>query len=742
MDELSSLVVEAQNGDKDAFGRIITRFQNMAYASNYAVLGDSHLAQDASQEAFIDAYLSLPKLLEPAAFPGWFRRILIKHCDRQIRGKRIPVVPLEVAMGVPSAGPDPATSFENGEVKGVIRDAIAALPQSQRTVTTLFYVEGYSQKEISEFLELPVTSIKKHLFIARKKLKERIVIMLQGHLKENRPSKDDSFANKVKFFIALQTGDMAEVEKLVQLDSELVYAQTEMSMGLHLEGYWPIGFTALHWAASAGDEKLLTFLLSRGAKMDSTSSGMTPLHTSVLMGRPNIVRLLLDHKADVEVETSSGLTPLHIAALRNRHDIAELLLSQGARIDATDSRGQTSMDWAMKKDYSELVELLIAHSAKKPTDYPAKASGQPKISQSGPPQSRMRLVPVGESLLGRVIDGKGKPLDGLSSLDDVEGQPIYRSATTPSTPILETGIKIIDLFAPFKRGGHIGMFATPGNGLDVALGEVIYKLANQKGGYTICIGMENRSPLNNNQMLGLRQSGIEEKTVCVLGNPDDSAQKVLQTTETGLTLAENFRARGQDVLLLVDSKFALSDGVLTYLKTFAASTPEGAITTIYYGDYTVGAQPEVFADLDGVLTLDSARFKQGLWPAIDPLRSRSNLQKPEPIGETHIQVATDALKLLRRYYDLHLLVEDQGLDVLPNDQDREVAIRARRLNRFLTQPFSVAETWTGLPGQYVSIENTVKACQEILDGKYDSLPEEAFYLVGDIDQAIQKAKDS
>ena len=199
MDDLSKLVIAAQTGDKGAFGQIVRRFQDMAYAVGYAMLGEPQLAQDAAQDAFLDAYLCLPTLREPAAFPGWFRRIIVKHSDRQIRKERVIHLPFDKTLAIPSALPGPEETFETQEMQTTVGDAIASLPPNQRLVTTLFYLDGYSQKEIEDFLEMPVSSIKKHLFKARKRLKEKLMTTLQQELHEHRPSQSDAFTTKVNW---------------------------------------------------------------------------------------------------------------------------------------------------------------------------------------------------------------------------------------------------------------------------------------------------------------------------------------------------------------------------------------------------------------------------------------------------------------------------------------------------------------------------------------------------------------
>jgi F-type H+-transporting ATPase subunit beta len=752
MEELSTLVVAAQHGDHEAFAKIVARFQNMAYAGAYAMVGNACLAQDAAQEAFIDAYLSLGNLREPAAFPGWFRRILIKHSDRQIRGKRMMTVPLDEAMQLLPPSLDPAVVVEARQVQQTVHQAIAALPQDQRLVISLFYVKGYSQKEIAQFLELPVTTIKKRLYTARQRLKERMIIMVKEHLQEHKPSQNDQFANKVQFFIALRTNDLDQIKKLVAKDPGLIDIRTTWDVSS--QGYyWPLGITPLFWAASTGNIELATFLLSLKADINATDpAGATPLHHAVHLQQPALVDLLLKHGAGIDVKTKAGQTPLHLAVLRNNRQIIELLLTHNAHLDLPDNYGYTPVDWALMKGYTPLVELLVAHGAPQP----AAALDQP--AQAAPPKPS-RQVPVSKALMGRLIDGSGQPLDDRP-LADVSTQPIYRSLADTASPILETRIKIIDLLAPIKQGGHIGLFSPlSGVGVTLTLSDLIYSIATFHHGYIVYLGLEEGDYTAKSLVQGWRgECGLPEhilieRMVHIFGKSNDPLKKKQQLAETGLTVAEDIRRQGHEVLLVVDERLARVEEIVRYLKANVASTAEAAITVLYKGDYTAGLEPPPFAELDAVITFSMERALQKLSPAIDPLRSRSHLLRADLIGETQFQTTSQARNLLLRYHDLHYQVERYGLSSLWYLQDREaeerLAIRARRLHRFLTQPLNSAEAWAniklmegliGIPAQYVKLEDTLQGCRAILDGEYDSLPEEAFYFIGPIDQAVKKAE--
>ncbi len=736
MQELRRLVDSAKYGDKDAFGELVVRFQDMAYAIAYAMLGDSALAQDAAQEAFIEAYLSLVNLRIPEAFPSWFRRIVIKHSDRQIRGVQHRTIPLDSNHSLPEAAPDPETVLEDLQTRQAIQTAIAALPSNQRQITTLFYIKGYSQNEISDFLEIPLTSIKKSLYTARKRLKHRMINMIQDQLQSNKPSRDEGFTNKVKYFLALKAGNLKQVSSLVAKDRQLLGVQTEW--GIASDGfYWPLGVTGLHWAAITGDQSLLKFFLEQGASPDTqTSSGMTPLHLSVLMRQMDIIRLLLLGGADLNAKCATGFTPLHFAILRNNPQIAELLIDQGANLDTADNHGRKPVDWALLKAQPGLIDLLVAHGARKP------GGDLPRRVQQPTSSLRTRKVPVGERLLGRVLDARGRLVDDLSSLTNLEKRPVYHPASSPSHWILETGIKILDLFAPFKRGGHHGVF-TPlaGVGKFVLLAQLIDNLVARYDGYTVCIGLEEAAYTGKSMMLAWRDWGVDERTVNVFGPASRSAGANLNLVQTGLTIAEHFRSQGHEVILLVDSRLAISDAVFKYLKYNATATPQTAITTVYFGDHSVGAEPDPFKGLDAVITFNQERARRQLWPAIDPLTSKSRLLQSPLVAEAHLQVAARARSLLIRYNDLLPLVEKRGIDALTEVQDRQDVLRGCLLQNFLTQPFKGAEPWTGVPGERLEIADTILGFQAILDGKYDALPADAFYLTGKVEQAVEKVQD-
>jgi RNA polymerase sigma factor (sigma-70 family) len=341
-------VVAAQGGDKEAFTKLVRRFQDMAYGVAYAMLGDAALAQDAAQESFIEAYLSLPTLREPVAFPGWLRRVVIKYSDRELRSRK-PTVPLDEVGGLPTEADDPPTVLETLERRRTVHKAVAELPTTQRQIVTLFYLWDYSQKEIGEFLELSASAIKKHLFTARKKLKGRLETMVERQVQSSRPSRTDAFSNEVQYLLALRTGDLEGFKAVAERQPELLEMrfETRITPAGH---YWPVGGTALHWAVVTGNEILLAFLRSRHVDVNITDKyGMTPLHTAVWMRQEAITQHLLAAGADPNAKNNEGQTPLHLAAMRNHGSATEILLQAGARADIADKSGRTPTDWALLK---------------------------------------------------------------------------------------------------------------------------------------------------------------------------------------------------------------------------------------------------------------------------------------------------------------------------------------------------------------------------------------------------------
>ena len=382
-------------------------------------------------------------------------------------------------------------------------------------------------------------------------------------------------------------------------------------------------------------------------------------------------------------------------------------------------------------------------------------------------------VPVGAPTLGRVFDVLGHPIDGKGPVTSESNLPIHRDPPAfdqmeTESQLFETGIKVIDLIAPFKRGGKVGVFGGAGVGKTVIIQELIRNIAAEHGGYSVFAGVGERSREGNDLWVEMQESPeVYEKTVLVFGQMNEPPGVRLRVALSGLTMAEYFRdVEGQDVLFFVDNiyRYTLAGmevsallgrmpSAVGYQPTLATevgaleeritSTHKGSITSfqaifVPADDYTDPGVATTFGHLDASVTLDRSIFEQALFPAMDPLASSSRMLDPLIVGQEHYDAAQGVLNTLQRYRDLQDIIAILGVDEL-SDEDKVAVSRARRIQRFLTQPMFVAEVFTGTPGQYVPVKETVRGIQEILEGKHDELPEGAFYNIGPIEQVGEKA---
>ena len=382
-------------------------------------------------------------------------------------------------------------------------------------------------------------------------------------------------------------------------------------------------------------------------------------------------------------------------------------------------------------------------------------------------------VPTGQDTLGRLFNVLGEPLDGLGEVAG-ERQPIFRAPPgfdeqETQVQVLETGLKIIDLIAPFTRGGKVGAYGGAGVGKTVIIRELIHNIATEHGGVSVFAGVGERSREGNEMWTDMRESGVIDKTVLVFGQMNEPPGVRLRVGLTALTMAEYFRDQeGQDVLLFIDNVYRYTlagmevsallgrmPSAVGYQPTLATevgeleeritTTKKGSITSfqavfVPADDYTDPGVATTFGHLDALITLERSIFEQGLFPSMDPLASFSRVLDPLVVGQEHYDVAREVQRMLQRYKDLQDIIAILGVEEL-SDEDKQAVARARRLQRFLSQPMFMAEVFTGLPGQYVPIRETVRGCKEILEGVHDDLPEQAFYLIGTIDMAVEKAQE-
>ena len=383
-------------------------------------------------------------------------------------------------------------------------------------------------------------------------------------------------------------------------------------------------------------------------------------------------------------------------------------------------------------------------------------------------------VPVGKETLGRVFNVLGETIDGGPEFGpDAERNPIHRDAPAydelmTSTEVLETGIKVIDLLAPYVRGGKIGLFGGAGVGKTVLIQELIHNIAQEHNGISVFTGVGERTREGNDLYFEMKASGVLKNTAMVYGQMNEPPGARMRVALTGLTIAEYFRdVAGQDVLLFIDNIFRFTQAgsevsallgripsAVGYQPTLATemgqlqeritSTKKGSVTSIQAvyvpaDDYTDPAPATTFAHLDATTNLERSLTEQGIYPAVDPLASSSIALDPSIVGQEHYEVATEVQRVLQRYRELQDIISILGRDEL-SDEEKTTVARARRIQFFLSQNFFVAENFTGQPGSYVPIKETVKGFKEILEGKYDDLPEDAFRQVGKIEDAVEKAK--
>ena len=382
-------------------------------------------------------------------------------------------------------------------------------------------------------------------------------------------------------------------------------------------------------------------------------------------------------------------------------------------------------------------------------------------------------VPVGKATLGRLFDVTGEPLDNLGAVEASDHWPIHRPPPSfqeqeTTTQLLETGLKVIDLITPFSKGGKVGAYGGAGVGKTVIIMELIRNIATEHGGFSVFAGVGERSREGNDLWNEMKESGVIDKTVMVFGQMNEPPAVRFRIGLTGLTMAEYFRdVEGQDVLLFIDNiyRYTLAGMEVSALlgrmpssvcdhPTLATemgelqeritSTKRGSITSfqaIYVpaDDYTDPGVVTSFGHLDAVIALERSIAEQGLYPAVDPLTSTSRILDPNIVGEEHYRVAREVQRVLQRYKDLQDVIAILGIEELSED-DKLIVARARKIQRFLSQPMFVTEVFTGRKGKYVSREEAVRGFREILDGKHDALPEQAFYMMGTIDEAVEEAE--
>lgn len=454
-----------------------------------------------------------------------------------------------------------------------------------------------------------------------------------------------------------------------------------------------------------------------------------------------------------------------MATATNNGQITQVV---GVVVDAAFEKGSLPAIYdaiIVKRDEHDLVLEVAQHLSETTVRAIALSSTDglkrgDEVVATGAPIS----VPVGKDTQGRMFNVVGDAIDGKPNLTNAKKAPIHRSAPALSeqsgkTEILETGIKVIDLIAPISKGGKVGLFGGAGVGKTVLITELINNIAKFHSGNSVFAGVGERTREGNDLYHEMEESGVLDKTSLVFGQMNEPPGARLRVALTGLTMAEAFRDEGKDVLLFVDNIFRFTQAgsevsallgrlpsavgyqpnlqqEMGALQERITSTKKGSVTSVQAvyvpaDDLTDPAPATTFAHLDSTIVLNRALTEIGIYPAVDPLDSSSTILDPEIVGEEHYQVARDVQKVLQRYKDLQDIIAILGMEEL-SDEDKQTVNRARRIQRFLSQPFFVAEGFTGTPGEYVKLSDTIKGFREILDGKHDDKPESAFYMKGDI----------
>ncbi len=439
---------------------------------------------------------------------------------------------------------------------------------------------------------------------------------------------------------------------------------------------------------------------------------------------------------------------------------------EAARAEEDEDIAAASDDWLICEVQQHLGDDRVRAVAMDTTDGLARGT---EVIDTGAPIT----VPVGRATLGRIFNVLGDSIDQGEKLDtDTERWPIHRpaptvEALTPTTEMFETGIKVIDLLAPYAKGGKVGLFGGAGVGKTVIIQELIHNLAQEHGGLSAFCGVGERSREGNDLWLEMKESGVLDKTMLCFGQMNEPPGARMRVALAGLTMAEYFRDQEhQDVLLFIDNIFRFVqagsevsallgrmpsqvgyqptlESEMGQLQERITSTRDGSVTSIQAiyvpaDDLTDPAPASAFAHLNSTTSLSRSISEKGIYPAVDPLDSTSTILKAEILGEEHFAVANQVKEVLQRYRELQDIIAILGIDEL-SDEDRLTVNRARRLERFLSQPFFVAEQFTGTPGQYVPIADTIRGFKEILQGKHDDLPERAFFMKGGIDQVVEDA---
>ncbi len=659
-----AVVERAQRGDLAAFAELVAAFQDLAVGTAFGWLGEIEIAREATQEAFLDAHLHLRELREPAAFPAWLRTLVVKHCDRVTRRPRAVLAPLEVAHDVPATVADPDSEIAAAERAEWLRLAVEGLPAKERLVVALHYFAEVSGPALADFLELPLSTVKKRLRRARARLREEGDRLMQKTIDTLRPSRTGVFADEVTFFIALRAGDKRRVGEMLARTPELAHAQQQWEPSLVYDGVLPFASraTALLTTIERNDIAMQTLLLDAGADVDGIcgcATAESPVWAAALLDRVEHLRELLRRGANPNVVAASGNTPLHVAAMRGHCDVAIELLEHGARTDAVDLRGRTPAEWAGANGHTALVSLIESRAV---TTAPLSA-----------------------------------PRTDVSSGE-----------------MWCTGIKALDLFAPITRGGLVRVPFMAGVGMAVLLGELCKRMIARDDGRAMWTGFTQRPFDLRDWEAEMAELGLGARVERCLVDFDANPQRRRDAFAAGIDRAETLRDQGCNVLVVLLCEPGFESDVDASLVRLSAKHGSGSITTMVvtpFPEQREAVWTELSAPYKAQIVLDRRRAKKMLFPSIDPSASMSGPVASGKSGARHAAIATRARALLARYAAIDPEFARFGTDERASDPEIR---RTHRLLAYLRQPFLVAEPFTGRPGEWVSQSQLLDDVEAIL----------------------------
>ncbi|MEO8602729.1 MAG: sigma-70 family RNA polymerase sigma factor [bacterium] len=706
-EKLERLVRTAATGDADAVTALVTQFQDRAWAAAYSQLRDAQLAEDAAQEAFVDALLHLDQLRVPAAFPRWLARVVAKHCDRLRRRRRVPTVALTDADAVPADGADPFALAADDQARDRLHAAVERLPAGERTAILMTYLGEQTAAEAADALGLPLTTVKKRLHSARRRLAGEVLDLLGDSIAYERPSRDERFSTRVQLFLAIRSGQAEPAAQLLDAHPELLDAQEEWEIDPAIAETlpFPLRATPLIRAAEQGDVALVEILLSRGADPNRRCGCMgqeTALFAAIVTNRDEMTRILLAAGADPNLAAFSNHTPLHVAAMRGYSALVTRLLASGADCEARDQQGRTPLDWARIKDQHATIRLLADRVTL------AAADAGP-AAESGAQQ---------EQILGRVFDGYGRPTDGDPQ---ILARPAARRAVraTPEPTPWWTGIKVIDLFAPLSSGAAMQLLGERGRGGGYM--PLLSELAFRAGaGGAVWAGWEHLGYERNDTLTGLRETITADRSVVVYAGRDAAKAERAEVATTAAALARYLREHATQPVLTIalepdDERAVLSD--LAEFTTIVGVPPPQSL-------------PQWVPHYSARLLLDPRLGALRCYPTIDPITSTSRWSTPAGVGERHHRVAEAARALLR---SLRPAATDAPL-ADPTQIDASHPLRrAWRMQAYLTQPFHTTEAFSGRLGSTVPLQRLLDDVEAILAGAVDEVPLPALFYLGDLD---------